>query len=60
MTDAAPEDLDPTGRTGTGVPAVDEALARLEGLADRPVAEHPEVFESVHGALRSVLGGSGA
>jgi len=46
-----------TGAEQTGVPAVDEALTVLEGLEERPVDEHPAVFESVHGALRSVLNG---
>ena len=46
-----------TGAEQTGVPAVDEALTALEGLEERPVDEHPAVFESVHGALRSVLNG---
>jgi hypothetical protein len=38
-----------------GVPAVDEALAQLEKLEDRPVDEHPAVFEAVHASLRAVL-----
>jgi hypothetical protein len=40
-----------------GVPAVDEALAQLEALEDRPVDEHPAVFEAVHASLRAVLSG---
>ena len=50
----------PLGQTGaeqTGVDAVDEALRTLAGLEGRPVDVHPAVFESVHGALRSVLNG---
>ena len=39
----------------TGVDAVDEALRALTGLEERPVHEHPAVFDSVHEALRSVL-----
>lgn len=46
-----------TGAEQTGVPAVDEALSALEGLEERPVDEHPAVYESVHGALRAVLTG---
>ncbi|GAA2120455.1 hypothetical protein [Nocardioides bigeumensis] len=57
MTDATPEELP---ESLTGVPAVDAALARLEGLEERPVEEHPEVFEAVHGALRGALGGAGS
>ena len=57
MTDATPEELP---ESLTGVPAVDAALARLDGLEERPVEEHPEVFEAVHGALRGALGGAGS
>lgn len=41
----------------TGVTAVDEALATLDGLGERPVSEHAEVFEAVHGQLRRALSG---
>jgi hypothetical protein len=44
-----------TGIPGTGDPRVDGALAGLRGLAGRPVAEHPAVFEQVHQRLREVL-----
>ena len=61
MSDAATEEFpESPAETLTGVPAVDAALARLEGLEERPVEEHPEVFEAVHGALRSALGGAGS
>jgi len=46
-----------TGAEQTGVDAVDEALQTLAGLRERPVDEHPAVYESVHGALRAVLNG---
>jgi len=46
-----------TGVEQTGVDAVDEALRTLAGLEERPVREHPAVFESAHGALRAVLNG---
>ena len=40
-------------------PAVDEAvasaMAALDGLADRPLAEHVEAFERVHAALTDAL-----
>ena len=39
----------------TGDPAVDEALTRLEGLAELPVREHVAVFDAVHGALQDRL-----
>lgn len=41
----------------TGVDAVDEALASLQGLESSPVDGHPAVFEAVHDALRAVLSG---
>jgi hypothetical protein len=44
------------GRPATGESKVDEALARLDELAELPVAEHPAVFEQVHRRLRDVLG----
>lgn len=34
---------------------VDTAMAGLDGLADRPLAEHVEVFERVHAALGAAL-----
>jgi hypothetical protein len=40
----------------TGDERVDETLRPLAGLASRPVAEHPLVFERVHGQLVEVLG----
>lgn len=39
----------------TGHPAVDQVLASLEGLAERPVEEHAAVFEAAHDALRAAL-----
>jgi len=41
----------------TGNPAVDEVLASLDGLADRPVDHHVAVFERAHEQLRSALDG---
>jgi hypothetical protein len=40
----------------TGDPRVDDALRGLSRLADLPVTEHPQVYESIHGALAEVLG----
>ncbi|MCO1660767.1 hypothetical protein [Pseudonocardia humida] len=34
---------------------VERAVAALDGLADRPLAEHVEVFERVHAALGEAL-----
>jgi hypothetical protein len=39
----------------TGVVAVDEVLQHVSRLADRPVAEHVEVFERAHEQLRRAL-----
>ncbi len=44
----------------TGDPRVDQALLPLAGLAGRPVAEHPQVFERLHGQLVDVLGELGS
>jgi hypothetical protein len=35
--------------------AVAAAMAALDGLADRPLAEHVEAFERVHAALADAL-----
>lgn len=45
MTNPTPDD----GQTVAG------ALAGLDGLADRPLAEHVEVFERIHTALGNAL-----
>jgi hypothetical protein len=39
----------------TGDPRVDEVLASLEGLEERPVGEHAEVFSQAHEQLRAAL-----
>jgi len=39
----------------TGVAEVDEVIAAVEGLADRPLEEHVGVFETVHEQLRRAL-----
>ncbi len=41
----------------TGEPRVDEALRGLAALGDLPVAEHPAVYERIHGELAEVLSG---
>jgi hypothetical protein len=40
----------------TGDPRVDEAVAGLAALGDRPLEEHPPALEAVHDKLREVLG----
>jgi hypothetical protein len=39
----------------TGEPAVDDALRRLDQLADRPVAEHVGVYDDAHRQLQDAL-----
>ena len=41
---------------GPARPAPDTAEERFADLADRPVAEHVEVFEAEHDRLQSELG----
>jgi len=51
-----PRPVDPrTVRGPTTEQAVDAALAALDGLDDRPLAEHVAVFEQVHVALGAAL-----
>jgi len=40
----------------TGEPSVDAAVRSLGELDGLPVAEHPQVFERIHGRLVDVLG----
>jgi len=39
--------------------AVDRAMAGLDGLGERPLAEHVAAFERVHAALGDALAGGG-
>jgi hypothetical protein len=41
----------------TGVEEVDDVLASLQALDDRPVEQHPAVFERAHDRLRQALDG---
>ena len=43
----------------TGVAEVDAVLDSLEALDDRPVDEHPAVYEAAHDQLRRSLDGTG-
>lgn len=43
---------------GTGDPHVDDALARLETLAEIPLDQHAEVYEAVYHSLGAVLDGT--
>jgi len=42
-------------RVHTGVAAVDAVIAAVDGLAQRPLAEHATVFESAQERLRRAL-----
>ena len=50
----SPEDGARTGSTGD--PRVDEAVAGLAALGERPLEEHPPVLGAVHDKLRDILG----
>jgi hypothetical protein len=39
----------------TGVPAVDEVVAEVDALDDRPLEEHLATFERAHERLRAAL-----
>jgi hypothetical protein len=43
----------------TGHPVVDEVLASMAGLEDRPAGEHVAVFEAAHDRLRGALSEAG-
>jgi hypothetical protein len=47
------------GGQGGGFPPVEEVVARLAGLADKPVEEHPAVLSEVHTRLGEILGEAG-
>jgi hypothetical protein len=50
-----PRPADPRTPRPAPEETVEAALAALEGLADRPLAEHVAVFEQVHAALGNAL-----
>ena len=43
----------------TGHPEIDEALAALEQLADRPVTEHVATYDAIHHVVRTALADAG-
>ena len=53
--ETSPSDAEPER---TGVQVVDDVLDSMRGLDDRPVEEHPAVFESAHEQLRQALDGA--
>jgi hypothetical protein len=46
---------DAAGAAPGGSPSVAAALAELDSVADRALAEHPAVFERVHEQLNAAL-----
>jgi hypothetical protein len=47
------------GVISTGAADVDQALRGLENISDRPVDEHPEIYEAVLGGLTAAMDDSG-
>lgn len=45
----------PDEGVATGHAEIDDALRRLDDLADLPVEQHAEVYEEIHGQLRDAL-----
>lgn len=56
-----PDDAEPVRQPGVGTDAVDGrtrtavAVSRLSSLSELPLAEHAEVFQSIHGELQDAL-----
>ncbi|MDQ3716711.1 MAG: hypothetical protein M3381_11965 [Actinomycetota bacterium] len=64
MTDVPGASTEPSGQAAFTEPETSpapgiatEISAQLAGLADRPVEEHPEVYEDVHQRLGDTLSG---
>lgn len=56
---AEPETVPPEPeRVRTGVTDVDEVIAAVEELDERPIEEHVGVFETAHEQLRRALDGA--
>ena len=50
------DQLEPDGEpVRTGVPAVDDVIADVDGLQGRELADHVDVFTQAHEKLRGVL-----
>jgi hypothetical protein len=45
----------PPPRPADPLAAVERAVAVLDGLADRPLGEHVDAYERVHGSLSDAL-----
>jgi hypothetical protein len=64
VTDVPGASTEPSGQAAVTEPEnspapgiASEISAQLAGLVDRPVEEHPEVYEDVHQRLRNTLSG---
>lgn len=55
VSDVDPEMAPETERVRTGMADVDEVIAAVEGLEERPIEEHVGVFEAAHDRLRRAL-----
>ncbi|MEV7432061.1 MULTISPECIES: hypothetical protein [unclassified Nocardioides] len=53
--DLPAEGTSPSEPVRTGVERVDQVIAAVEGLEERPLEEHVGVFETVHDELRRAL-----
>lgn len=54
----APDEPDPASETEpvrTGMAEIDEVIAAVEALEERPIQEHVGVFETAHERLRRAL-----
>lgn len=52
---SGPRPVDPGTPGGDPEQPVERALAELDGLAVRPLAEHVAVFERIHATLQDAL-----
>ncbi|MGH3385391.1 MAG: hypothetical protein ACRDO1_12480 [Nocardioidaceae bacterium] len=52
MTESTPE---PQPTDSFGDARIDDAVARTDGLDERPVSEHVEVYDDVHQRFREAL-----
>ncbi|GAA4693153.1 hypothetical protein [Nocardioides nanhaiensis] len=50
----------PTDVEATGVASVDDVLADLAQVQERPLEEHPAAFEAAHDRLRQALDDAGS
>jgi hypothetical protein len=55
----ADDEQETAGNQATGDERVDDAVAGLASLADKPVEEHPAVLDEIHARLGQILGEAG-